>query len=55
MDNTDMNTRDSYLTVDQKNVQVSVEKLNESKKRELEHDESVKNRKEEAPKKKRRN
>ena len=29
MDNTDMNTRDSFVTVDQEDVQVVVEKINE--------------------------
>ena len=44
-----MNTRDSYVTVDQEDVQVVVEKVNESKKRELEHDESVKNKEGRSP------
>jgi len=49
MDNIGMNVRDSYVTVDQEDVQGVVEKVNESKNRKLEHDELVKNKEGRSP------
>jgi len=42
------------VTVEQEDVQMVVEKANESKKREREHDESVKNKERKSPEEKRR-